>query len=109
MNVLQGTTRDPQLVRLEADVAARMEGLFHRCPALHGFSVQHAASVTRDRVANQLDEDLYLADVAFREPLGGEYAMALVEEICEALLELLDEQPQAGALLKGRAFARVLH
>jgi hypothetical protein len=36
-------------------------------------------------------------------------AVALVGEISQALLELVDEQPVAAALLRGRTFARTLH
>ena len=109
MNALQGTTRDLQLIRLEADVAARLEGLFQSCPALHGFSVQYGASVSRERLAQHLADDLFLADVAFHQPLRGDVATALVDEISQALLELLDERPEAVGLLPGRAFARALH
>jgi hypothetical protein len=106
MNALQGST---EFIRLESDLAARVETLFQRCPALHGFSVQPAASVTRERVVVDLQEGLYLADVVWHQPLNGEQAAALVGEISQALLELVDEQPVAAALLRGRTFARTLH
>lgn len=94
---------------LETDLAARLETLFRRCPALHGFSVQQGARVTRDRVAQHLKDDLFLADVACHQPVGGDQAVELVEEIAQALLELVEEQPQASEVLRGRTFARRLH
>jgi len=106
MNALQ---QQPEFVRLESDLAARLEDLFQRCPALHGFTVQPAASVSRERVVAGLQDDLYLADVIWHIPLNGEQAASLVGEISQALIELVDEQPGALALLRGRTFASVLH
>ena len=106
MSTPQGRT---ELVRLESDLAARMEMLFRRCPALHGFSVQQGSSVSRERVAQDLQAGLFLADVVWHQPLNGEQAATLVEEISQELLELVDEQPEAAELLRGRTFARMFH
>jgi hypothetical protein len=106
MNAQQDRT---ELSRLESDLAARMEMLFRRCPALHGFSVQQGSSVSRERVAQDLQAGLFLADVVWHQPLNGDQAATLVEEISQELLELVDEQPEATALLRGRTFARVLN
>lgn len=106
MNAQQDRT---ELFRLESDLAARMELLFRRCPALHGFSVQQGSSVSRERVAQDLHAGLFLADVVWHQPLSGDQAATLVEEISQELLELVEERPEATALLLGRTFARVLN
>jgi hypothetical protein len=106
MNALQQRTES---VRLESDLAARLEELFQRCPALHGFTVQPAAGVSRERVVAGLQDDLYLADVIWHVPLDGEQAASLVGEISQTLIELVDERPEAMSLLRGRTFASVLH
>jgi len=106
MNALQHST---EFIRLESDLAARMDTLFRRCPALHGFSVQCGASVSRERVVQGLQDDLCLADVVWHSPLSGAQADALVDEISKALFDLVDERPEATALLRGRTFARTLH
>ncbi len=106
MNARQDRT---ELLGLERDLAARMQTLFQRCPALHGFSVQQGSSVSRERVAQDLDAGLLLADVVWHQPLNGDQAATLVEEISQELLELVDERPEATALLRGRTFARVLN
>lgn len=106
MNALQQRS---ELVRLESDVAARLDTLFRRCPALEGFSVQHRSSVSRERAVMSLQDDFYLADVVSHWPLSGEQVATLVDEISLALLELVNEQPEAMALLRGRTFARTLH
>jgi len=99
----------PEFLRLESDLTARLDALFQRCPALHGFSVQPGSSVSRERVVMGLQDGLYLADVVSHWPLSGEQAATLVEEISQALSDLVDEQPEATALLRGRTFARILH
>ena len=79
---------------LESEVEAVVARVFDRLPALVGFSVAP-------------ESDLVLADVetfprfAQREDLMGEIAIPL--------LELMDEQPAAGELLRGRTFVRSLH
>jgi len=102
-------TQRSNFARLESDLVARMDTLFRRLPMLHGFSVQDRSNVTRERVVQGLRDDLYLADVVAHWPLSGEQAENLVEEISQALGELVDERPEATALLRGRTFARILH
>ena len=106
MNALQHST---EFIRLESDLAVRMEALFQRCPALHGFSVQPVENVTRERVVVDLQDDLCLADVVWHHALNGEQAVILVREISQELYDLVDERPEAAALLRGRTFASVLH
>jgi hypothetical protein len=106
MNALQHST---EFIRLESDLAARLETLFQRCPALHGFTVQPGSSVSRERVVLVLQDDLCLADVVWHQPLNGEQAATLVGEISQALFDLVDERPEASALLRGRTFVSVLH
>ena len=109
MNVLQDQVEDSQRVQLEADLAARVEWLFRRCPVLCGFSVQASAQLTRERAAGHLDGDLFLSDVSWSSRLDREQTALLVDEIAHALLELVDEQPEVAELLRGRTFARILH
>jgi hypothetical protein len=86
-----------------------MEMLFRRCPELHGFSVLKGSSVGRERVAQDPQSGLLLADVVWHQPLNDAQAATLVEEISQELLELVDERPEATVLLRGRTFARVLN
>jgi hypothetical protein len=75
-------------------------------PELCGFSVQDAETLTRERVSGQLEAGLYLADVATTTNGSSEQ---LLGEISVALLELIDEDPEAIDALRGRTFARTLH
>ena len=106
MNRVQHST---DYVRLESNVVAHLEALFMRCPALHGFSVQPGEQLESERIAHGLYDGLYLADVVSHWPLSREQAATLIDEVSQALCDLVDEQPEATALLRGRTFARILH
>jgi hypothetical protein len=76
-------------------IDATVSELFATCPELSGFSV------------GQLDGELCLSDVE-TDPLLVK-SEQLLGHIAAALLELIDEQPEAVELLRGRTFARTLH
>ncbi len=94
MNALRDLVDDVSLERLQADLAARVDGLFRRCPSLCGFS---------------LDGELFVAELACHPPLDGQRAAMVADEIAHALSELVDEEPDAAELIRGRTFARSLH
>jgi hypothetical protein len=87
-------------------VHAAVSDIFTMHPELCGFSVQDAETLTRERVSGQLEAGLYLADVATTTNGSSEQ---LLGEISVALLELIDEDPEAIDALRGRTFARTLH
>ena len=91
-----------------SDLADRMVSLFDGCPALHGFTVQRAGDAGEERIVLALSEELSLADVIWHRPLDRQQAAAMIDEISQALLELVEERPEAAALLAGRTFARTL-
>jgi len=79
---------------LQQQVHEVMNMVFQRYPALCGFSVQ---------------EDLSFTNVACHPALAGDEAQMMIEEISAALRELLDEQPEAAEILRGRTLARIFH
>ena len=87
-------------------VHATVNEIFASYPELCGFTVQGLESLTRERVSGQLEGELYLADVATTSDGPSE---RLLGEIATALLDLIDEQPEAVSELRGRTFARTLH
>lgn len=91
------------------DRITALDSLFHRWPGLLGFTVQDAASVPGDREWVRLDGGLSLADVGLQDWVGHEDRVEMLEELAGALLELMEERPEAHELLKGRTFARTLH
>ena len=82
-----------------------VSALFQRLRGLSGFSVIDAGSMAKDREAGQLEGDLCLADIT-TDP---GYAYDYFGEIAIALIDLLEERPEARELLRGRTFARTLH
>jgi len=90
-------------------VRAAVDEIFAACPELCGFSVQHAQdahSLSSAGISEPLEGDLRLADVETAPYAPSE---RLLGEIAVALLELIDEQPEALEELRGRTFARTLH
>jgi len=88
-------TQDPQRLRLEADLAARVAVLFGRCPALCGFSVDEG--------------DAVLLDLTCYPTPDQDRAEVILGEVSQMVFELVDEQPEAAELLRGRTFARTVH
>jgi hypothetical protein len=76
------------------EVQAVMGTLFHRYPALCGFSVK---------------EDLSFTNVACHPAIAGDEVELLCEEISAALHELVEERPEAAEVLRGRTLARTFH
>ena len=76
-------------------VATTVNEIFAAWPELYGFSVR------------QIEGELCLDDVA-TDPWHA-HSETIAGEIAAALVELLDEQPDAAKLLNGRTFARTLH
>jgi hypothetical protein len=79
---------------LHDQIQVVLHTLFQRNPALCGFSVQ---------------EDLSFTHVACHPALEGEDAQELIEEISTALGELVENEPEAAELLRGRTLARSFH
>jgi hypothetical protein len=88
----------------EAQLEASIDSLFAGFPALCGFSVQNRPAAHSGSA--ELDGGLYLTDVGLFPQLGIEDVRTMCEEIRDALVELIDERPEALELLAGRTFAR---
>jgi hypothetical protein len=84
--------------RMKAQLPAQIEALFLRCPALCGFSVR-----------TDEESDLYVDDVGISPAVSREQCGEILREIVVALAQLIAEEPEADAVLRGRTFARVLH
>ena len=77
------------------DLNERLEALFRRCPELHGFAVRLDCPVP--------------CELTCHPTHGGKQDEAALGEIAQMLSDLLDERPEAAALLRGRTFARTVH
>ena len=111
MNTLHSKALEVQRERLESDLCAHTEPLFRDWPMLRGFSVLEGAAATPidERVAAHLAGALFVADVACYPELGEAQRIELCGDIAAALAELLDEQPEALELLRGRTLVRTLN
>ena len=99
---------DTMLIRLEADVDAKIRALFLRCPTLHGFSVQDRAMLPREVDRNRIpDADLFITEIAVYPKVDSKYD-EIHDEITLAISDLVHDQPHAYDYLRGRTFARTL-
>jgi hypothetical protein len=76
-----------------------IETLFLRFPTLYGFSVRGCDD----------DEGLFVDHVGVEPGFPTEHYEEIFREIVVALCELVSEAADAGDILRGRTFARVLH
>jgi hypothetical protein len=109
MKALHHRTQNLQAQSVAADLAALVAGIFEEHPILCGFSVQKRSTLTKERAIVPLQGELCLADLAVATWPGFRVTLEFYNEIACMLLELMDEQPEAGDLLPGRTFARTLH
>jgi len=84
-------------MKTQIQLEEQLQSLFARCPELSGFSVRGEA------------DELFVSDVGISPRLGAEQYGEIYQEIANTLSVLLDEQPEAGELLRGRTFARTVH
>lgn len=95
--------------RVEADVENRIKALFARCPALCGFAVQDRASLPETVDGAIPDADLYVTEIGIFPRISAEQYGDIYDEITVAISDLVQHQPRAYDLLRGRTFARTLH
>jgi hypothetical protein len=95
--------------RVVADVQARMDALFIRCPMLCGFSVQDRATLPEQLTDSEIpDADLYVTEIGIFPRLSTDQYADVFDEITITLSNLVSEQPNAYDVLRGRTFARSL-
>ena len=99
----------PDQKRVVADVQARIDALFVRCPTLCGFAVQDRASLPEQLTESQIqDADLYVTEIGIFPKLSTDQYADVFDEITITLSNLVSEQPNAYDVLRGRTFARSL-
>jgi hypothetical protein len=93
----------------EEELAATIDGIFGRLPALHGFAVQDGARLVGDFPGVALEGALVVSDVSLFPALGGKEHDRACEEIATALHGYVAGRPDgARLLLRGRTFARTI-
>lgn len=84
-------------VQPETELATAVDAIFRRWPTLVGFCVQQEPS-SAELVVSELETGPW-----------PERPHELRSDIAAALLDLIDQEPAARELLRGRTFARRLH
>ena len=99
----------PDQKHVVADVQARIDALFIRCPSLSGFCVQDRSTLPEQLNDAQIpDADLYVTEIGIFPKLGADQYADIFDEITLSLSSLMSEQPNAYDVLCGRTFARSL-
>ena len=93
--------------RLAVDVASRIGALFEGCPGLVGFHLEYHESLAAGAEA-PVEGGLLVGEVTVAS-MERPALRAARDEIAVALVELLDEYPEAHELLRDRTFARSVH
>lgn len=83
--------------KFHAELQATVSALFRRYPELHGFTVQ------------DFEGRLVLSDLGVDPFFGERMSQRLRGDVANALVEFIEERPEALELLRDRTFARVLH
>ncbi len=96
------------LTALDEDLTARVDDLFGRYPSLQGFSVQGSQALPESMRASATATTLVVAEVGVDPICGTEYSEKVSDEIAVALLDFVQDRPEAAELLRDRTFARTL-
>ena len=97
------------LPSIEKDLATRMDKLFERCPALHGFTVLDRSLVPGGTRVAALERGLFVAGIGIYPEPAPEQCERIYDEISVALLDFMLQRPEAREVLRGRTFARAFH
>jgi hypothetical protein len=98
-----------ELPPLEEDLAARVDVIFERCPALYGFTVQDCSALPEELRSLALERELVVTDIGVYPTLNADQCEEIYNEIAVALLDFMFERPAAKDALRGRTFVRTLH
>jgi hypothetical protein len=90
----------------DAELASQIRRLFERCPDLDGFSVQ---AKVRAEGNPDGEEELFVTAIGIDQRARRDRYTDIFQEIAATLNDLLEERPEAHALMRGRTFARTLH
>lgn len=93
---------------LEADIAAKIQTVFRRCPTLCGFSVQDSLPGDVDQSPIP-DADLFVTEIDTFPQFDNDQHGEIYDEIVLMIAALLYELPHACDYLRGRTFARAVH
>ena len=109
MKPAQLGTLNADLPPIEEDLAARVDTIFERCPALYGFTVQDCSALPEELRSLALERELVVTDIGVYPCLNADQCERIYNEIAVALLDFMFERPSAKEVLRGRTFVRTLH
>lgn len=109
MKTLTAVAANPQADIAAADLAMQIKALFATCPSLSGFVVEAMSELQVDAESDGAEDALAITQISFDPPCSRDESHQVCSLIVSTVSELVAEQPEAYALLRGRTFARTLH
>jgi hypothetical protein len=100
---------NPQADVAAADLALRVRALFAELPVLSGFVVEDLSGLHGDPDPYEGENRFVVTQISFAAPISLDQSREVCAMIVGVVADLIDEQPQAYELLRGRTFARTLH
>jgi hypothetical protein len=108
MKTSMNLARDEGMRHVAAQLEESIVTLFGEFPLLCGFSVQDRPGLPGG-ASTAAHTGLFLTAVGLYPAPGLDEARLICEEIRDILVQLVDERPEAFALISGRTFARSFH
>ena len=109
MKAMHRAIPSTDLRRAAAEVEARIDALFGRCPELAGFAVQDQDALNDEDPASDEESGLFVTDVGLSTTVIPEEVDKVYTLIGRTLSEVLWKRTEALELLRGRTFARTFH
>lgn len=103
------TLQRAPLERPEAEIDARINALFARCPALWRFTVRDRASLPDQINPTTLTGEIFIFEVSLWPRYGAQQYEEVYRQIAATLDGAIRAQPEQKKLLPGRSFVRALH
>lgn len=100
---------NPQAELAAADLALHIKALFANCPILCGFVVEDLSGLHGDPDPYEGENRFVITQISLDAPFSHDVSREVCNVIVSVVSDLVAEQPEVYALLRGRTFARTLH
>lgn len=94
---------------MDAKLEAQLRAVFRRRPDLQRFVIQDRAGLPDHVDRESLQGELFVTQITLYPRRGGKQYDEVYADIARAITQVVDERPDALALLPGKTFVRALH
>lgn len=94
---------------MDPKVEEWLRAVFRRRPDLQRFVIQDRAGLPDHIDSATLEGELFVTQITLYPRRGGRQYDEVYADIARAITRVVDEQPEALSLLRGKTFVRALH